>query len=387
MQTGVGMAGIKVCMLISNSFNPDNRVYRSAKTLIENGYKVTIICTLDSPEKLPEFEKKEGIEVKRVTHWLPLVPLKKKEWGFCRDFLRAAMEERADIYHANDFDTLLIAYRAARKNKAKLVYDSHEYWRDKNWNLDKFFYRNIGKAYIRLFEPVLVRKASSVMTVSQGIANQLKVDLKLKKTPEVVANYINKQKHKKSSVLKDRLKLKKTDKIIVYTGNVSRGRGLEKLIEATIKLPANFFTVIIGQGNYRDQLIEKVKAQKLESRIKFVNRVPYEDIVKYNSSADLGVAPIENVSFSYYHSAPNKLSEYIMSGIPVVVSDFPEMRRVVKKYKVGATVDPDNAENIAKTIREVIKNKDEYEKNTKIAANDLNWEKESHKLIKIYSQL
>ena len=48
--------------------------------------------------------------------------------------------------------------------------------------------------------------------------------------------------------------------------------------------------------------------------------------------ADLGVAPIENVCLSYYFCSPNKLFEYINAGLPVVASDFPEMRQVIQRF-------------------------------------------------------
>ena len=377
----------KACMLISNSFNPDNRVYRSAKALVDNGYEVSIICTLDSPDKLPGREKIDGILVKRVTHWLPLVPLKKKEYGFCKAFLKAAVDEKADIYHANDFDTLLFGYRAAKKNNAKLIYDSHEYWRDKNWNLDGFWYRNLGKLYVKLLEPFLARKADVVITVSDGIASQLKKDLNLNIRPMVIANYINKQDVKKSDIVREKLKIPSKNNVIVYTGVVAKGRGLEKLIAATRFLPPNYTIVIIGHGNYRETLIELVEKNIMGGRVKFINKIPYEKIVEYNSSADVGVAPIQNISFSYYHCAPNKISEYIMSGIPIAVSNFPEMGKIVNKYKIGETFDPEKPQDIAAAIMKVVANKGKYGENLKKAAKELNWERESRKLIKAYEQI
>ena len=54
-------------------------------------------------------------------------------------------------------------------------------------------------------------------------------------------------------------------------------------------------------------------------------------------SADVGVALIENISLSDYYSLPNKFFEYVFSGLPVLVSDFPDISRVVKKYDLGVT--------------------------------------------------
>jgi len=39
---------------------------------------------------------------------------------------------------------------------------------------------------------------------------------------------------------------------------------------------------------------------------------------------------------------PNKLFEYINSGIAVAASDLPEMKRIVAGYRLGTTFDPEN---------------------------------------------
>jgi hypothetical protein len=55
----------KILMLRSNPFEPDERVYKEAKSLLENGYSVTLLCW-DRELKFPEEEIFEGISIHNV---------------------------------------------------------------------------------------------------------------------------------------------------------------------------------------------------------------------------------------------------------------------------------------------------------------------------------
>src|SRR5204863_9688218 len=56
----------------------------------------------------------------------------------------------------------------------------------------------------------------------------------------------------------------------------------------------------------------------------------------------------------YYYSAPNKLFESLCAGVPVVVSDFPEMARVVQETGAGMVVDPTKPESIARAVSHIL---------------------------------
>jgi hypothetical protein len=49
----------------SNPFEPDERVYKEAKSLLENDYSVTLLCW-DRELKFPEEEVFEGISIHNV---------------------------------------------------------------------------------------------------------------------------------------------------------------------------------------------------------------------------------------------------------------------------------------------------------------------------------
>jgi glycosyltransferase involved in cell wall biosynthesis len=110
---------------------------------------------------------------------------------------------------------------------------------------------------------------------------------------------------------------------------------------------------------------------------------------KYVGAADVGVVTINNTCRSYYLSLPNKFFENIQSETPVIVSDFPELTNLVKKYDIGLCCDSDKAEDIAEKINQMRNPQllNHYKNNMKTAKLDLCWEKEFQTLYNAYSKI
>jgi glycosyltransferase involved in cell wall biosynthesis len=179
--------------------------------------------------------------------------------------------------------------------------------------------------------------------------------------------------------------------LILYSGGITFNRGLEKVIESLMYLP-DCYLVLMGYGIERYKISLQALARKIgvESRFSFFGPVPSEEVTTYAACADIGIAPIKNACLSYYYCSPNKLFEYILAGLPVIASNFPEMRKVIDKYDIGYTFDPEDSHDIVRVIRRVLDNRQHYQKmkqNTITASHAYNWEKESKKLLGIYQTL
>jgi glycosyltransferase involved in cell wall biosynthesis len=77
--------------------------------------------------------------------------------------------------------------------------------------------------------------------------------------------------------------------------------------------------------------------------------VPHDELVSFINGADVGFCLIENVSLSDYYCLPNKLFEYIFAGVKVIASDFPELRDMCERYKLGVVWD-EKVEDISELI-------------------------------------
>lgn len=65
----------------------------------------------------------------------------------------------------------------------------------------------------------------------------------------------------------------------------------------------------------------------LEEKIRFIPKVPLAELPKYTKNGYIGFQVLNNVCFNHYSASSNKLFEYMMSQVPVVACNFPEIDR------------------------------------------------------------
>lgn len=156
-------------------------------------------------------------------------------------------------------------------------------------------------------------------------------------------------------------------------------------------LANNFILIILGDGDIKEELKELAESLSLADRIIFLPSVPMNELHNYTTSADLGILPYEKVSLNNYYCLPNKIFEYMTAGLPVVASNFPELKKIIEEEKIGYVFDETNPDDIAQKIRLVFSDPGKYfqmkENSLKAVKNKYNWRNEAKKLIKIYEQV
>lgn len=421
----------KVCMLVFNHFRNDSRVLKEAYTLIENGYQVKVIALWE--DGLERSENLNGLEVTRLeinplhtrlfkrsseptspnvgssstlkTDQKSQSSIKSKlvvftkrfllgihkpitYWQFHKAVKKEISGEKFDVFHAHDLNTLYPAYKGAKKHGGKLIYDSHELYihRNKPHQPSKFY-----KYISTQFEQYLISQTNAVITVSDSIADFLKSTYKIER-PEVIMNAPSQFKDNiEVKSLRQELNISNEFKIAIYSGGITFNRGLEKVIESLTLLP-NVYLVLMGYGNpaYLNKLEQIAMKLGVKDRFSFYGPVAPSEVTSYTASADVGIAPIENVCLSYYFCAPNKIFEYINGGIPVVASNFPELSKILRDNNIGYSFDPENVNSISKSVNDIFSDDSEYaemKKRTFSAAKKYNWENEAKKLIQLYNRI
>jgi glycosyltransferase involved in cell wall biosynthesis len=409
----------KACMFVLNPCTNDARVIKEANTLGRAGYEIKVIAIFNDTCNL--IEKKENFTIYRVrtTGILSYIkfklrfiflssastPLRTKKnnvnnnikfvcirrlsyyFSYWIKAKRLAEKFRADIYHAHDLNTLLPAYLAAKKTGAKVVYDSHELFTERqSWGtIEKFFYTKL--------EAFLIKRVDKIITVNCSIADELIKRYNIS-PPNIIINCPPSIKHKVTSssnnLLRSYTGIPNQKKLILYQGGFSSHRGLEELIESFEYLNDDYCLVLMGYGEIQNELEDLVDQRGFRGRIKFLPAVSQEVLLEYTSCADLGVIPYKPVSLNNYYTLPNKLFEYINAFIPVVGSDVPELRRVIMENSIGLLFNPENPRSIAESIEQVMANHDRYaemKKNTIKVAKVYNWGNESRKLLALYNNI
>ena len=211
---------------------------------------------------------------------------------------------------------------------AKLIYDTHELETETHDS------RGLRRLLAKLIERTLIRFADSVIVVSPSIAAWYRRVYRLQNVFLVrnLPNRIADGGTQNRSVLREHFDFGEKDIVFIYQGLFSPGRGIELLLTAWRTMPSSHHLVFMGNGGLQPLIATTVKNS---ANVHLHPAVPLNEILRYTSGADVGIALFENSCLNYYYVLPNKLFEYIFADVPVIVSDFPDMGQIVDEYKCG----------------------------------------------------
>lgn len=311
-----------------------------------------------------------------------IFPLKRGKFNFffyAKYFFiatRELLKFNPDFIFAEDLYSLPISIIFGKLKKNKVVYDSREIYSHIGGLSKKILLQN----FLSSIEKIFISKVNVVVTTGELDAEYLKNKYEMKNI--IVIRNLPLYKTPQNPINYNQLFNLQSKKILIYQGVILHGRGL-KIIFEIMKYLNDYVLIILGDGDHLEFYKNLALKLKIEKQVFFLGRIPQENLINYTAGADLGLSLIENISLSYYYALPNKLFEYIMAGVPSIVSNLPQMKEIVEKYNVGKVVEIDKHHDIINVIKEICENPDtksSLKNNCLKAAYELNWEKEIKKL-------
>ncbi|MDR2207202.1 MAG: glycosyltransferase [Flavobacteriaceae bacterium] len=366
---------MKILISVFNNLYTDQRIEKICKTLYNNGFKVELIG--NSWDGLPEIFR---------PYPFTRIKLKSKNLKFAypefNQKLYSLLMKKADkntILVSNDLDTLFANFYVSKNMNIPLIFDSHEIFTEMPSVRGRF-----TQKIWRFLERSFIPKLKYMMTASESYALWFSEKYKIP-LPVVIQNFSRKIEHfDRLSVTKNQENL---TKIILYQGTINPSRGLDKIIPAM----KNFDDAelwIAGNGPKFEEYSALSKALNLENKVKFLGKILPEKLREITQKADVGLSIEENNGESYFYSLPNKISDYIQARVPIVVSDFPEMKKIVERFHVGEIIENHSEEELVKKISIVLRNgKKYYRSQLETAASELCWENEEPKLLELYKKV
>ena len=285
-------------------------------------------------------------------------------------------------------NTLHLAHKLKKKYRKPFIYDSHELFIERDKQIvPPEWYKNLQ----RKFEKKRIKKANGVITVSNSIGHEL-VERYGIEYPVLIYNTPHYYEVGNQISVREKLNLPVSTKIIMYSGGFTIGRGLEVLIKSIKYFPKNYHLVLLGFGNpeFVSMLNNIAKTEGIESQFSIYGPVASKEVPLYLGSADLCISPIQNVALNNYYSCPNKVFEYIQARVPMALSNFPELQRIIDEEQIGVTFDPSDSKNIAASVEKFLNDESAYKtaiNNIELSAKKYNWENEEKKLLALYSKL
>ncbi len=309
---------------------------------------------------------------------------------YCVNLLAQSFEQRPDIIHAHDLYTLPAAVALKQLTGARLIYDAHELEAERAPPLPV-----AKKNFILRMEAKCLKEIDGMITVCHSIARVYEQKNILNEFPTVAMNAPDMRASPETSDSIDirvRAKLPENAPIVVYTGGVSReNRGMDKVVQALALLP-KFHLVIVGPSNINNDqwLLNVANEIDVTERVHFLSPVKHTEVVTAITSGDIGIIAIQDVTLSYRYALPNKLFEMTFAGLPLCVSDLPEMREFVEKNGNGVTMDQTDPEAIAKAIQTVFNNRSKFAPDKERLASIVEkyeWKKQASNIIDLYQNL
>jgi glycosyltransferase involved in cell wall biosynthesis len=403
------MRPLRIAMLLYGEIEHDSRVRREMSTLAAAGHSVTVATLTASPRAPFELDG---------AHIVPLAPrhrellpgadspylnagapgklgrmLARIRWakgyaGTYRSWNQAALRTMppADVWHGHDLLGLLTARNLQKRHGGGLVHDSHELFLEAG-SAAKL--PRPARALLGRFEGGASRKADAVITVNPSIAIEL--HRRYGVDPVVLMNCPPLAPERERGKLRDHLDLGKRP-LILYHGAISPDRGVEQLVDAIPLLPADTAVVLLGYGNLVDHYTSLAGEADYRGRLYVVPAVPIADLPNWVCDADVGIIAFQPVDRNNVLGTPNKLFEYMEAGVPMIVSDFPEMRRIVTETGAGIARDTSSPASLAAAIEELLGEPKEQRlarrRSARAAAETTyNWAVQSRQLLGIYERL
>ncbi|WP_170481067.1 glycosyltransferase [Ruegeria arenilitoris] len=313
---------------------------------------------------------------------------------FANNLLNLKFDEAPDVIHAHDIYCLPAGVVLAKHYNAKLVYDAHEYEPARATNNP-----SDGSNFAEKLEDDCLAYVDHMITVSPSFADFYSKRFKSSPTlifnaPEIDPNFIKKRKAEALDQLSVRAKSHVSDDtpLVVFTGGIQMShRGMDKVLEALVYLPKVHLATMGPRHKENDAWFLKIARDLgISQRVTLLPPVAAPDVPVAISTADLAICPFQDVSKNHRYAMPNKLFEAAFAGIPICLSDLPEMRRFAEELGFGRTMDQTDPKCIAQAIEDVLDHPESYRMTPENADNlwtNYSWPAQVAKLIALYDDI
>jgi glycosyltransferase involved in cell wall biosynthesis len=381
----------RVCMHVLGIARTDGRVMREATALAEAGFDVSIV-DVEPEHTRPTEEDIQSVCLKHIVNPGWFIRTRFKLWfpvKFALMVIRGTVrlsQAHADIYHAHDMTALPACYIAARLRRKPFIFDAHDL---PLTDPEHTRWRRLAALAERLLIAMLAHGAR-VITPSPFYAQEIRTRYHV---PQVtlVRNVPVYRAVPKTDLLRQYLGLGPEVRIALYQGYLMPDRALDRLVRAALFLEPNIVIVMMGagKGDTPSQLAALIAAEGVADRVKILPPVPYEELLDWTASADIGLTVLPpDYSVSIRLTLPNKLFEYLMAGLPVLSTQLDAIAEVIRTYDVGQIVSSVAPADIGAAINAML---DDHEALVRMRRNALEvaerefcWEKESQELVRFY---
>ncbi|MBL9008391.1 MAG: glycosyltransferase [Myxococcales bacterium] len=413
---------LRICMLAGNPLLYDGRVLRHAETLARAGHAVTLIGVLGPNDPPAEGAVLPGVPNLRVVRidrrraglrprlrWLTsalrrrLAALGTSLWGLrwplpqlwvapiAVELLVAALDSQADVFHANDLDTLVPAAWAAWLRSARFTYDAHELYADERPSLSPL--ERSARAHV---EGTLIAGAAACFTVNALLADELSRRYGI--AMPIVLHNVPRSVPRPPRASVTAFSVARPLRLLLHGSWVGLDQpGVDSALAALAQVP---YAVLTLRGGVRDPagLAARIAQHGLTGRVTVKPRLPGAEALVAAAIAeehDVGLSVHLPDCESRRLATSSKIFEYLMAGLYVIAADQRGNRHILSELAehepVGLLFSPDDAASLADVLRQIAADPELLQRRQhaarRLAESVLCWERESERLLHCYRRL
>lgn len=183
------------------------------------------------------------------------------------------------------------------------------------------------------------------MTVSDPIARELEQTLGLRRPVITWLNCPDRSGRDPETALDGPLR-------VIYQGAMGPGRSLTDLLDAAVFAEGCEITLRVV-GADREALGAEIAARGLDGRVRVAAPVNPDELVAALAPFEVGVIINRPVTRNDELVFPNKLFEYLMAGLAVVVPAVPGLTPLLEAEAIGVTFEPGSPEGLGRSLAEL----------------------------------
>ncbi|MEX0770712.1 MAG: glycosyltransferase family 4 protein [Balneolaceae bacterium] len=406
------MPGKKIGMVLNSFYPSDIRVKKEARTLLDAGYQVFLLCYRRKGQK--EYEILEGIHIQRVyigeSKWMEGIWDVVNSCFFYHPVIGRALKKFIGRYglhilHVHDLPLAGTAIRMAGRHNVRLVLDFHENYPEAmkvwfNWRknpvirLKNRLFFNYRRWFE--FEKRAVTAADRVIAVVDEMKQRLIRDHQLPESDITVLPNSESKDFITKRVDEDVYGELADKYILLYAGYIGPHRGVDTVIQAMGHLRPyldEIYFVVVGTASrdVMNELREMACELGVDSNVVFKGYQPFDRFYSYMSQASVNVIPHKKNGHTD-HTIPHKIYQAMMTGKPVLASSCDPLERTVREHQSGEVFESENASDCAQKILRLYRDRNyaaRLGRNGKTATVEgtLNWESDARALLELYEEL
>ncbi len=205
----------------------------------------------------------------------------------------------------------------------------------------------------RILKRMVLRNTDELTVVSNAIAREAEKYFKEEKIHVypmgVDTSYF--APDKKEEHLRERLGIE--ENFLLFVGRLAEKKGVRYLIRAMPEVVAKHprsKLVIVGGGALKDDLVKMTTDLGIENKVLFAGSLSHRSVAKYFASADIVVVPSVVAKGGDTEGFGLVIAEAMSCGAPVITTDLPAIRDIVKDNETGFIVNQKSASEISAKI-------------------------------------